>query len=70
MKKKIKVEGIAIKCDGCNNYYETGGEGIFYQDYLDKNGDQIEREALEEGWVKDGDKHYCPDCQKKHKEVL
>lgn len=61
-KEKVKIEGIAIKCDKCGCYYETGGEGIFYADYYDANGEQIEEEALEDGWTKEGDKHYCPEC--------
>ena len=63
-KEKVKIEGIAIKCDRCGDYYETGGEGIFYSDHYDPKGDQIEQEALEDGWVKIGDKHYCPNCHK------
>ena len=61
-KEKLQVEGIAIKCDRCSNYYEVCGEGTFYPDYYDPKGDQIEKEALEEGWVRIGDKHYCPEC--------
>ena len=61
-KERVKIEGIAIKCDKCGCCFETGGEGIFYPDYYDANGEQIGEEALEDGWVKEGDKHYCPEC--------
>lgn len=66
-KETITVQGIAIKCDKCGEYYETVGEGIFYPDFCDPKGDQNEEEALEEGWVKIGDKHYCPECAPKMK---
>lgn len=68
-KETLTVQGIAIKCDKCGEYYETGGEGTFYPDYYDPKGDQIEKEALEEGWVKIGDKHYCPECAPKMKVI-
>lgn len=63
MKEKVKIEGIAIKCDKCGDYYDWGDGRAIIPDDLD--GEQIEEFALEDGWVVDGDKHYCPDCVKK-----
>ena len=28
-KETLTVQGIAVKCDKCGEYFETGGEGIF-----------------------------------------
>lgn len=68
-KERVKVEGIAIKCDKCGDYYEFGEGSIFYTDDYDSKGEQIEADALEEGWVKVGDKHYCPKCAPKMRAI-
>lgn len=52
-----KVEMFTIVCDNC-------GEDIgASQEYSCWNDDSYAQEnAMEAGWVKDGDKHYCTDC--------
>ena len=62
MKEKVKIEGIAIKCDKCGEYYEADeGPTVIPDDIL---GTEVEQLALDDDWVKVGDNHYCPDCAK------
>ena len=62
MKERVKIEGVMLKCDKCGEYYESGeGPTIIPCDIM---GIEVEAQALEDGWVKVGDKHFCPDCYK------
>lgn len=62
-KEKVIIPSTKLKCDKCGKYFDDseGGMCIPY----DIDGLEIEECALDEGWVKDGDKHYCPDCYMK-----
>lgn len=46
-----------IKCDRCGSIHE-GGEGYTYM--MDKSS--ILEDALENEWVENNGKHYCPNC--------
>lgn len=50
-----------LKCDGCGDYYDGLGDGGSIS-IDDDTGSFIEESALDEGWVKVGEKHYCPCC--------
>lgn len=52
MIKKIEFE--IIHCDGCGKMYESGGCLMFI--------DVENRVTRCEGWIKDGNKHYCKSC--------
>ena len=61
-KEKVKIEGVMLKCDRCGEYYEADeGPTIIPGDLT---GTEVEEQALEEGWMKVGDKHCCPECAK------
>lgn len=57
---KQEVKSIMIICDSCGEHYHDGNDHCCYID--DPNGEQIEQEALEDCWIRLGDKHYCPEC--------
>ena len=50
-----KVEMYSIICDNCK---EICGDEIVA--WADKS--HMETVAMESDWLKEGDKHYCPDC--------
>lgn len=50
-----------LKCDGCGDYYDGLGDGGSIS-IDDDTGSFIEEAALDDGWVKQGSKHYCPCC--------
>lgn len=50
-----------LKCDGCGDYYDGLGDGGSIS-IDDDTGSFIEEAALDDGWVKQGGKHYCPCC--------
>lgn len=52
-----KVEMYTIVCDNC------GVDIASMQDYSCwHDSDYAEQNADESDWIKEGDKHYCPDC--------
>lgn len=60
MKEKVKIEGVALKCDKCGEYYEANEGPTVIPD--DLTGAEVEQLAIDDGWFKEGDKHYCPSC--------
>lgn len=50
-----------LKCDGCGDYYDGLGDGGAIS-IDDDTGSFIEEAALDDGWVKEEGKHYCPCC--------
>jgi len=51
------VECFILSCDNCQEHFENyNGFGIF----ADK--DAAREDAEEDGWYRDGEKHYCPKC--------
>ena len=63
MSKQL-IETYVFKCDCCGEFYDDGdGATVF-----DNSGaDFIEEAMIDDGWEKDGDKHYCPKCIKRVK---
>ena len=55
MKKEVKM--YTIVCDNCKN--DAGSESD-YSCWNDENA--AEDVAIESDWLKDDNKHYCPDC--------
>lgn len=52
-----KVEMFTVVCDNCQK--DAGANA----DYSCWNDDDYAQDvALESGWIKEDDKHYCPDC--------
>lgn len=47
MKEKVKIEGVALKCDKCGEYYEADEGPTVIPD--DLTGAEIEELALEDG---------------------
>jgi hypothetical protein len=52
-----KVEAILLTCDGCEAVYTNISDFSIFPD-----ASAAENDAAEEGWVKSGEKHYCPKC--------
>jgi Zn finger protein HypA/HybF involved in hydrogenase expression len=53
-----KVEMFTIKCDNCGKLYEDEHQGFCAWNY---EGAAWEY-ASEENWIREDDKHYCPNC--------
>jgi hypothetical protein len=53
-----KVECVMLECDNCREIFEDGYEG--FSVFVDEN--QALEAADSAEWIKDGDKHYCPEC--------
>ena len=63
MKKEITIKGMSVKCDCCGQFVELSNESPFFDG--DTDGSQAEQEAIDDGWLKIGNRHYCPDCWKR-----
>jgi len=49
---------VALECDGCGREYEHGiARGCVSAGNLDQW-------AHDEGWLRRGDRHYCPECRR------
>lgn len=57
---KQEVKSTIIVCDSCGKRYKDGNGMVCYLGDMDGSG--IEMEALDSGWERIGNKHYCPDC--------
>lgn len=51
------VQMFTVICDNCKADANSGSD---YSCWNDKNG--AEDIAIESGWIKDNEKHYCSDC--------
>ena len=63
MKQEITIKGMSIKCDCCGQFVELSNESPFFDG--DTDGSEAEQEAIDDGWLKIGDRHYCPSCWKR-----
>lgn len=52
-----EVTMYTVVCDNCG---KDANEGSEFSCWNDKEWAQ--EEAMECDWIKEGDKHYCPDC--------
>lgn len=54
----LKVDMYTVQCDNCK--CTSGDYPSEYSAWNDKNG--AEEEAMESGWTREEDNHYCPEC--------
>lgn len=52
-----KVEMFTVVCDNCKLDIGTVGEFAAWNDELG-----AKEVAMESGWIREEEKHYCPDC--------
>lgn len=55
MIKEVKM--FTVVCDNCG---KDSNDGTEYSCWTD--ADQAEEMAISSEWIKEADKHYCPDC--------
>ena len=68
MKRFVTLTGTILSCDKCGIEFELGEGPCICPD--DTDGSQVEQLALEDDWVKDGDKIYCSECAPKIKKTI
>ena len=64
----IKLEAFKIVCDGCGcDFPEAGESAVVFPSIADARSDFPDYAVDDEDcdWKVIGDKHWCPDCQKK-----
>jgi len=54
----IKARFFAVECDNCKNQAHGQEEWPYWYSGII----EVEENAMESEWLKEGDKHYCPDC--------
>jgi hypothetical protein len=54
----LRMDYYTVKCDNCGKLYADEYSG--YSAWNDENGAM--EYASEADWIKEDDKHYCPDC--------
>jgi len=64
------IKNFSISCDSCDEtFVETHGliNPVWEEDGVSSFSDKADAEDYAErnGWVKDGGKHYCPECLNK-----